>query len=141
MHENNEHLVLDSTDSPARVLWVDTLLRLFTPPKKALPEHLNEEAAHEVRLHWAHCEVACDMYATEYSPLDVFTHWDELSRHVHLKEIHRIRDFVSSMDTTGYDEQEQQAHEKAMKIMEEVIDYAENGREEGDETLFSWEQE
>ena len=139
MCDNPDNMVLRSSHSPARVLWIDTLFQLFTPPNASLKNHLNEEVVEQLAVHRAHCEVACDLFGTQCSPLEVFSEWDDLSYFVHLSELRRIRDFVSSMDTTGFSEEDQRAHEEAMEIMEDVIDFAENGPEEEGEEQDFWE--
>lgn len=137
MCDNPDNIVLRSPHSPSRTLWIETLYQLFTPPTESFRNHLNEEVVEQLAVHRAHCEVACDLFGTQCSPLEVFSEWEDLSYFVHLNELRRIRDYVGSMDTSGYSEEDQRAHDEAMEIMEDVIEFAENGpAEEEDEQEF-----
>lgn len=136
MSDNPDNMVLRSSHSPSRVLWIETLYQLFTPPTDSLRDHLTEAVVEQLAVHRAHCEVACDLFATQCSPLQVFSEWEDLSYFVHLSELRRIRDFVSSIDTTGFSEEDQRAHDEAMEIMEDVIDFAENAPVEEEQDFW-----
>ncbi|PQO45316.1 hypothetical protein C5Y93_15295 [Blastopirellula marina] len=102
---------------------------------------MNDEVVERLAVHRAHCEVACDLFGTQCSPLLVFSEWEDLSYFVHLSELRRIRDYVNSIDTSGFSEEDQRAHDAAIEIMEDVIDYTENcPDDEGEEQDF-WDDD
>ena len=139
MCENSDNMVLHSPHSPSRALWIETLFQLLTPPNASLRNRLNQEVVEKLAVQRAHCEVACDLFGTQCSPLVVFSEWEDLSYFVHLSELRRIRDYVSSVDTSGFTDEEQRAHDEALEIMEDVIDYAENGPDDEGEEQDFWD--
>lgn len=133
MSDNPENLVLFTVDSPDRELWIDTLFGLMTPPSECIPDYAKEGIVQQFVFNRDNCEVACDLYGTKFSPMDVFTQWDELSYPIHLNQIHRMRDFVDLIDTSEFTEEELRAHQKTIDIMRHVVDCAENGPENCEE--------